>query len=323
MTKPRFSFGPIERITGADDTPHLNLYRDTTSGIYFREFHVTTGKPGAAVEIHQITDVHFNLCNDADLQNAELAGTVLCRRWLAGGASVKGMENVLPLLETADCVVVTGDTLDYLSEGAMELTERYIWDPLPDALICLGGHELTRQMQTGKPDQTTLAERYETLRQFWHHDVSYVSRILGDKAMVICLDNSCGRYPTGTAEKLAADIECARAAGLAVLLFQHEPIDTGKPEDACCQTLWECDGKSYDFRKCIGSAARKTDEATAAVLEQIRANGGVIRGIFCGHLHSAYYTEIPADGGYVIPQFVLEGHPYNGQVGHVLRILID
>ncbi len=322
MTKPRFSFGPIERVTGADDTPHLNLYRDTTSGIYFREFHIPTGKPGPTVELHQITDVHFNLCNDADLTNEELAGTVQCRHWLAGGASVQGMENVLPLLKTADCVVVTGDTLDYLSEGAMELTEKYIWGPLPEALLCLGGHELTRQMQTGKPDQTSLAERYETLRQFWHHDVSYVSRIVGDKAMVVCLDNSCGRYPDGTAERLAADLAKARADGLAVLLFQHEPIDTGKPEDEDCPTLWECDGKSYNFRKCIGSAARKTDDATAAVLRLIRANGDVIRGIFCGHLHSAYYTELPAEGG-AIPQLVLEGHPYNGQVGHVLRILLD
>ncbi len=322
MEQTRFSFGEIRRITGDDTTPHLNLYQDVSSGIYFRECRIHTGKGGPAVEIHQITDVHFNLCDDDDLQNEELAGTVLCRRWLADGASVKGMTNVLPLLQTADLVVVTGDTLDYLSHGAMALTEKYIWEPLPEALLCLGGHELTRQMQTGKPDLTTLAERYDTLRQFWHHDVSYVSRKIGDKALAVCLDNSCGAYPAGIAEKLADDIALARSEGLALLLFQHEPLDTGKPEDECCPTLWECDGKSYNFRHCIGSVTRKTDEPTTAVLDLLHQNGDVIRGIFCGHLHSAYYTEIPTAAG-VIPQFVLEGHPYNGQVGHVMRILVD
>ncbi len=318
-----FPYGEIERITGDDTALHLCLYRDMNTGIYFRLFHIHTGKPGKPVEIHQITDVHFNLCDDIDMENEELAGTVLCRKWLAGGESVKGMENVLPMLRSADQVVVTGDTLDYLSHGAMMLTERYIWDVLPNALLCLGGHELTRQMQTGKPDLTPSEERYALLRHFWHHDIHYVSRVVGDRAMVVCLDNSCGRYPAGTAEKLAADVSVARENGYALLLFQHEPLDTGKPEDECCPTLWECDGKSYNFRHCIGSADRKTDAATAAVLDVIHENGDVIRGIFCGHLHSAYYTEIPAFGGHVIPQFVLEGHPYNGQVGHVLRILVD
>ena len=282
------------------------------------------------MEIGQVTDVHFNFCNENDLQNEELAGTVLCRKWLANAASVKGIQNAMTMLRFADQIVVTGDTLDYLSEGAMELTQKYIWDEEPSALICLGGHELTRQMQTGKPDRDPLEVRYDVLRRFWKHDVSYTSRVIGDKALVVALDNSCGRYWPGQADKLRADLAAARQNGWAVLLFQHEPIDTGNPEDEDCPTLWECDGKTYNFRKCIGSPDRKTDAPTAEMLTLIRENGDVIRGIYCGHLHSAYYTEVRSaysENGIsketVIPQYVLEGNPYNGQSGHVLRILVD
>lgn len=328
--KIRFWNGPTERITGDETTPEKSLFRHIESGVYFRIHHIHTGRGREPVEIDQITDVHFNYCNEHDLQNEELADTVQCRKWLANADSVKGIRNVLTMARYADQIVVTGDTLDYLSEGAMELTKSEIWDRFPETLICLGGHELTREMQTGKPDRESLEDRLTVLKAFWQHDMFYTSRLLEDKVLVCALDNSMGRYLPYTAQKLAEDVKRARENGWTMLLFQHEPIDTGKPEDENCPTLWECDGKSYNFRKCIGSAARNTDEPTAAVLSLIRENGDLIRGIYCGHLHSAYYTEIPAfftENGEqketVIPQYVLEGNPYNGQSGHVLRILVD
>ena len=328
--KRRFWDSPTERITGDDDAPHKSLFRHTETGIYYRIHRITTGRSKAPIEIDQITDVHFNYCNETDLRNEELADTVQCRKWLAGAASVQGIRNALKMARLADQIVITGDTLDYLSEGAMELTQKEIWDVVPDALICPGGHELTREMQTGKPDREPLEARRAVLESFWKHDMYYTSRVLGNTVMVCAMDNSCGLYLPCVAERLREDIRRAREMGWILLLFQHEPIDTGRPEDEACPTLWECDGKVYNFRYCIGSARRNTDKSTAEVLSLIRENGDIIRGIYCGHLHSAYYTEIPAfyteDGEKketVIPQYVLEGNPYNGQSGHVLRIIVE
>lgn len=297
------------------------LYRLKESGVYFREIVIDTGRGGETVEIDQITDVHFNYCNERDRENEELALTLQNRKWLANAASVKGVQAAMAFAEFADQVVITGDTLDYLSEGAMELTEQYIWDPYPDTMICLGGHELVRQMQTGVPDQTSLESRLEILEKFWRHDMVYESRVIGGKALCIALDNSRGCYTDSQYNRLSADIEKARREHLAVLLFQHEPVDTGGPEDEACPTLWECDGKMQNFRRAIGSPTRNDDEATCRVYNLIRENGDVIRGVFCGHWHSAYYAEIDA-GEYRIPQYVLEGNPYNSQAGHVLRILV-
>ena len=54
-------------------------------------------------------------------------------------------------------------------------------------------------------------------------------------------------------------------------------------------------------------------------------NADVIRGIFCGHWHSDFYTEILAetpDGKKtVIPQYVLTGNMYDK--GHALIITVD
>ncbi len=328
--KCRFWESLPEQITGEESNPQKSLFRHKETGVYYRIHRIPTGKGGESIEIDQITDIHFNFCNDKDLQNEELADTVQCRKWLAGAASVQGIRNALQMAKYADQIVITGDTLDYLSEGAMDLTRKEIWDVFPETLICLGGHELTREMQTGKPDKEPLEARRAVLESFWKHNMYYTSRVLGNKVIVCAMDNSCGRYLPCIAEKLREDIRLARENGWILLLFQHEPIDTGRTEDEACPTLWECDGKVYNFRKCIGSADRNTDEPTAEVLALIRENADIVRGIYCGHLHSAYYTEIPAyysENGErketVIPQYVLEGNPYNGQSGHVLRIIVE
>ena len=320
--KERYFAQPAERITGTDDTPEKSLFRLTESGVYFREHRIKTGSSAEPVEIVQITDVHFNYCDELDLQNPELAYTKECRKWLADGQSAKGIQNAMGFAKFADQIVITGDTLDYLSHGAMEMTKKYIWDEEPTAILCIGGHELTRQMQTGRPDETTLESRYADLQREWKHDVSYVSRIIRDRVLVIAMDNDCGRYRPEQLEKLTADLAMAREQGFIVLLFQHEPIDTGRPEDECCPTLWECDGSIYNFRRAIGSPARNDSDTAKAVCRLIRTNGDIIRGIYCGHLHSAYYTEVLA-GNTVIPQFILEGNPYNAQAGHVMRILVE
>ena len=131
-----------------DERTCIHRFRD--SGVFFRNFTLDSKKGGEPVEILQITDIHFNYCNENDLKDEELADTFEHRKWNANAASVE-------------------------SEGAMELTKKYIWDVDPDILIALGGHELTREMQTGNPDKTPLSERLAYLQANWRHDIHYHS----------------------------------------------------------------------------------------------------------------------------------------------------
>ena len=65
---------------------------------------------------------------------------------------------------------------------------------------------------------------------------------------------------------------------------------------------------------------------TAALITE---NADVIKGFFCGHRHSAFYTEIKATytdekgiHNATIPQWVEPGNPYLNHVGMVTRIII-
>ena len=183
-------------------------------------------------------------------------------------------------------------------------------------------------MQTGKPDRTPLSERLAYLRKNWRHDIHYHSEVIGDKVLAVVLDNSQSKYLPGQAEKLRADIERARAEKLVLLIFEHEPISTGKPEDAEIKAIKRYDPESVNLWSgaSVGSVSRSADAATREVYDLITHNSDVIGGIFCGHEHSAFYSEVRAftPGGERrdIPQVILEGSPYDDQAGHILRITI-
>ena len=319
-----------EPFCGTPEHPETYIYRMKQSGVHVREHKIDTGRGGDAVEIVQITDVHFNAFDEIDEQNEELMLTKVGRLWLRNAESVAGIQRAMEYARYADQIVITGDTLDFLSHAAMELTRKYIWDVDPDALITLGGHDVTRSMQSVQPDQTSLASRQKILEDFWKHDIYYESRLVGDKALVVALDNGCGCYWDVQVPKLKADIERARQNGYAVLIFQHEPIATGRPEDDELPAIRVYDPETWDSSRAIGSPQRQSGAATNEVVRLIKENADVVRGIYCGHQHSAFYCEVlgscpGADGGKrdaVIPQYILEGNPYDGQCGHVLKITV-
>lgn len=133
--------------------------------------------------------------------------------------------------------------------------------------------------------------------------------------MLIQLDNSRGKYLNGQAEKLEVDINKAREKGLTVLIFQHIPLSTRNPSDNYVLPMVlgnSVSGENF-YSEQIGAAGAKLDDATEKVYNLITTNADVIRGVFAGHLHQNYYTEIKAtyekDGAKVnavIPQIVLQ-----------------
>ena len=328
--KRAYFAGGTEPLCGTPEHPETYIYRVKNSGVLVREHVIDTGRGGEPVEIVQITDVHFNAFDEVDEQNEELMLTKVGRLWLKDAQSIAGIQRAMEYAQHFDQTVITGDTLDFLSHAAMTLTQKYIWDVDPTALIALGGHDLTRSMQSVQPDQTSLESRQKILEGFWKHDMYYESRLVGDKAIVAAIDNGCGRYWDHQIPKLKADIRRARENGYALLIFQHEPIHTGRPEDEPLTSFYVYDPEPWNSRRAIGSPERKSDEATKEVVRLIKENADVIRGVYCGHQHSPFYCEIlasfvGADGkkhDAVIPQYILEGNPFDNQCGHVLKITV-
>ncbi len=310
------------------------------------------------IEIVQVTDLHFNYVNERDYEEAypEILATQAGRNWGRDGAFVPNAVNSLNYASFADQIVVTGDVLDYLSWGCMELTQKHIFDPYPTAMVALGNHEGTRSMQTkpSTPDSEPLAKRLLVLEDNWIHDIYYYSKVLEDRVMLIQMENGIkASFWDVQVEKLKADLELAREKGYTVLLFFHVPIATNDPAYTDVYPIRRNDTNNTNFYSgdsCgkvaatvysnIGKGTTYTD-ANSNVYNLIVSNGDIVKGVFAGHYHSDYYVEILAkkpvvdeDGNFVydadtgyqlfedtkIPQYILTATAYDQ--GHALKITV-
>ena len=325
---------------------------DSDSGVMVRDVQINTRKGGEPVKIIQMTDLHLNYCTDEELKNPTLAGTWQNRVWQkvqrdGEGAyrnvnpknfSIRNMESCIRYIdrEKPDQLVITGDIFDYLSEGNALLAKSYIFDRYPTALACLGNHEVVQQMQGDVAESLSLADRMAALEGIWRHDIHYVSKVLGDKVMLVVMDNCRGgRYGSVSwtqEKKLRTDLAEAREKGYTVILFYHIPLATENPayRSTCAEEYVKGDAGTavWDFQtKGICSSAE--DEATVAVYKLITSNADVIAAAFCGHKHNDYVTEINATDAVgerrVIPQYILIGTVYGGSSikGNVLRITVN
>ena len=297
------------------------------NGLTVREVDIAAGfADGDTVEIVQATDFHYNYCNEKDFEenNASTMSTYLNRGLNPNGSSAKVTAKCMEYGSLFDQTVVTGDILDYLSWGALELMQKYIWDPYPNTLAVLGNHDPVRVMglPTDVPDPTTVASRFEILQQNWKHDIYYTSRLIKNKVLVIQMDNGQNKFWDVQVEKLQNDLELAKMHGYAVLIFVHVPLSTGNSADTAVPYIYTGDLGSacpIDLYHAIGLNA---DGATKEVYDLITNNADVIKGVFTGHEHNDFYTEIQAKTSSgdvaVIPQYTLTGSFYGG--GHVLKI---
>ena len=292
-----------EKITVSGSEKDLTtwIYTLGKNGVRVREAVFDSGKGGAPAEIIHMTDVHFNTLNLQDMieDNPSLMATYV-QRFGAFPGSKDNLDRCMEYACYFDQLVFTGDIIDYLSWGNIELVQQKIWDRAPTALVALGNHEPVRCM--GLPndvaDPSTLESRYEMLQSAWKHNIFYTSRVVKDKAMVIQLDNGFGRFCNEQIAQLEADIAKAREKGYVALVFCHVPLDT--------------DGVA------------RGDEPTRKVYELITNNADVIKGVFCGHEHVNRYETIraktPSGQAATIPQYTLE--PVANYAGVLLKITV-
>ena len=305
-------------------------YVSCPDGVVERHVTVNALKPGRPISIIQLTDMHFNYCNEQDMAEADpvLMSTYENRIWLRDGSSLENAQRCLERAKSADALVITGDTLDYLSHGCLEMAKKHVFEVFPDAMVALGNHEPVRKMQGVVPENTSLESRIEILEKNWLHDIYYSSKIIADRVMLIQMDDCAS--PEGfwdrQVEPLKRDIELARERELAVMIFFHVPIATENPEFADFEAIMIGDGNAAHHRNLMDrGVSGRWSEASGKVCEIIRNSADVIKGCFCGDLHNDFYCEILAktkDGeDAIIPQYVLMGTPYGK--GHVMKITVE
>ena len=308
------------------------IYQLGTGGIMMREVDIDTGKGGEELTIMQISDLHYNYMNDVDfaVRNPTLLSTYTNRTWGANGSFALATRHLIDYVMTADQVMVTGDVMDYLSEGCIELTYKELWDRIPNAIITMGNHEYVQMMQGNIPESIPLSERWQMVQNVWKHNIYYSSKVMGDKVMLIQLNNGERKFYESQIEPLQKDLALAREKGYTVLLFMHETLVTNNPAMASVNALrandagWATGENFYDDPNHHHVGGSDADAATRSVYDLILNNGDIIKGVFNGHFHSDFYTEIlatsPSGGEYIIPQYTLTGSAYDN--GHALKITV-
>ena len=321
-------------IVGTSADPDTWIYQLSESGVMIREVEIDSGKGGEAVEIVQLSDTHFNYCNDRDFEEANPAtmSTWQNRTAFRYPGTQNALNKSIEYASYSDQIIITGDAIDYLSWGCIELLNKYVWDPYPDTLIALGNHEPVRQMQGTVSDPSSLESRYQILQDNWKHDIYYTSKILTDdngveKVMVVQMDNSQNKYWDRQIPLFEADIETAREKQIPLLVFGHTPLSTRNPEDSAHYALRKNDGSGDPANFYTSFIGYNASGASKTIYDLITMNPDVIKGYFCGHWHCDYYTEIwskNADGtdnpDVVIPQYILTGSAYDK--GHALKITV-
>lgn len=306
-------------------------------GVMVREVVVDSGTGGDAVEIGVISDTHFSYCNEEDLKDPVLASNWEVRNYFKYPTTQEPLLNSIEFAGFMDQIVLTGDAIDYLAKGSIDLLNKYLWDIYPETLIPLGNHEPEKKMTGKVPNTTTLEQRYAELQRYWKHDIYYTEKILKndngtEKVMLIQIDNDREHFWDHEIPLLEASIAKARQKNIPILMFAHVPLNTRNPDDAVVTTIHSNEyGKTTEnfFNKSnfIGNRGSSDTAADNAIYDLITKNADIIKGFYAGHWHMEFYTEIwgkNADGtdnkNLVIPQYVVTTS--TGDKGHALRITV-
>ena len=305
------------------------------NGLCIRDVVIEAGI-GEEIFIGHLSDLHFNYCNQEDFAQADpvVMSTYEYRLWNKDASSVPKARKCLEFLRDADFIVINGDTLDYLSHGAMELMDREVWDKYSNLIATLGGHEIAKKMQGKVEETSSYYDRLNYLKSYWRHDVYYVSRLIKNKVLIIGLLNDQAIHYEEQVQKLEADLQLAREKGYIVLIFAHEAIATKNPlhkniTEADVLEVGDPSAFPKDFyngttrnQKMVGSEL--CDEPAKAIYKLITGNADVVKGFFAGHLHNHIHLDIiaktPSGENAVIPQYVNTATAYGD--GHLMRILI-
>lgn len=293
----------IHTVVGSPNDKSRWIYRVGYTGPRVREVDIQSPRSNEPpVTVVQLSDFHLNRLNEKDWeeQNPTLMSTYEHRQWLRDGTSVGVALNALAYADAVgDQTVITGDVLDYLAHGTVELINKYVWGKYPNVIVTAGNHDWCQQMEGLVPESLSGKERKEWLEKVWepHHGLYYTSRIIKNKVMVIQLENGNGHFWDCQIEPLISDLALARKNYYTVLIFAHIPLWTNNPKAEYVEPLTPVADKPslnlYSGPGLIGLDAEK-GSATETIYNLIINNADVIKGVFTGHRHCDLSADIIA-----------------------------
>ena len=141
-------------IVGSAEDPKNHIFMLEASGEMVRSAEIEGLKAGEEVKILHSTDFHLNRINkrDEEENNPVVASTRIYREAFRDERTVPNAKRTVEFFPLFDETIITGDNLDYLTWGSLELLNECIWDINPNAIVALGGQSFgdsSRQRKIG------------------------------------------------------------------------------------------------------------------------------------------------------------------------------
>ena len=349
--------GGIEYLSGyegnTDTNPNHKIFRYKANGLVVSDVTIDSGKENnPQSQILFFSDIHVPYIDREDMERGIITSlsSYRGRSWLRDGSSIKRIPNIMKYASLMDATVVGGDILDYFSFGSQSVVRNSIAAKSINGnlLMAYGNHDAKEQSQpdiSGLTDIFSKEEHYEILNKFWPYNsangMSVIKSADGENSAVFAmLDCQDGTYTAGQAAFLHSAIERAEELDLPLLIAQHCPMVTYNPAETAVHYGGTYDNSRYgietdatiDFTSSgeLAGGGSNDDAETMSVINLIRSNPDVVKGVFTGHFHANIYTEIIAvdqngdtlygnDGKpVVIPQYTVGA----AATGSVMRITV-
>lgn len=274
------------------------------------------GSNNETVTLSHVTDVHLNLLNKRDFANArpEVISFYRNRYHLMNGRTANATEKMMSVADAlSDQVVLTGDTLDALNYGTLDLMKRLMITKYPNALHASGNHELWQDTGVGQiSDTMTMDEKRAVYQEYMPHDSAYSTLLLKNKVLLIQMDNAVSwdegsySYSEEQYQALAKDLAMARENNYTVIIAQHLPLQFGvktganknnnqilaadAPNNFSGNKVDMSSNDSYIMTDPDGSRGGR--EVATKTHRLITSYSDVVKGILVGHHHEAAVLDV-------------------------------
>ncbi len=288
------------------------------NGVKVMNFNIDAvdGANDEVITLSHVTDVHLNVLNERDFANArpEVISFYRNRYHLKDAQTAKATKNMMKAADAlSEQVILTGDTLDALNYGSLDLMKRLMITPYPNAIHASGNHELWQDTGVGQiSDTMTMDEKRAVYQEYMPHDSAYSTKLLKNKVLLIQIDNAVSwgegsySYSEEQYQALSRDLAMARENNYTVIIAQHLPLQFGvktgdnknnnqileanAPNNLSGVKVDMSSNDAYIMTDPAGTMGTRTVATKTHRL--ITSYSDVIKGILVGHHHDAAVLDV-------------------------------
>lgn len=303
MTRREFMLGSLGLVSSAAlggdkpaEEPSIFSRRGKWERLTLSYQHVPIGLE-APFSILHISDTHLTAAYPHEPPvKQKLAGI---RTATFGGQQEQALADSLAWAKkNVDCVLHTGDLIDWQSEANFDLARKYFGDI---SLAAVGNHEYSPSMWLSEPKQEPTeafkATTSAALAAACPFDISFHAETVKGVNFVM-IDDVYGTVTERQVERFAAEAK----KGLPIVLCMHVPIYT--------DLVWRVSYKYWRTGKRYTSSAlpeaggdclrQRTDKVTQDFIAMLKSEK-LLKAVLAGHLHLAVQDRIsPTASQYVV-----------------------